>query len=532
MTETATLSPQIEEAHGEALAGSFTIHTGAPVDIGAAGEKDARTQEWQVRAWRYWHKLGELRFPTSHLARQVTRIIWNITENGNELDPKEAKALIDAVTVGLGEDEASRLIALNLQVAGEGNYVKVKKGGEDVFRVLSVVDPNRKDLVAEGKANGLSLRFLSPDPTDTEKAESAVMTALGPAEELITLEHLSRAQSRSRITQSGILIIPDAQAFPAGTDLGRDITEAASQAIKDERSPAAVVPIVLSMDKDLIEKVRHMFFERPYDDKIMAKIELAQRRIAMTLDIEPETLLGSGDLNHWSLWGVTEEKYVAHVEPLAVRVGEVFAAAIRETMNRDVDVIPDGSKLLARRSTVRDALDAYQATPPIVSAKYVRESMGATDEDAATDEEIALRMESEDEAEREPTAEENPTEPVAASLDYTAGAIAAAVAMATTRAREKVGAKLRSKISGASDRVMRTPNAMLATVMPGKIDEIDTDRAILEALDSFVAYYATLGAALDPADARLLVAEHARTTLTSSNAKVPDTLIDRLREGL
>jgi hypothetical protein len=527
---TVEASPQIVEAHCLAVAGSFTIPAGPPVDDAA----EKRAQGWQTRAWDVWHRLGEIRFPTSFLARQTTRIEWRVKPSGAEepLDDVESRKLIDEVTKGIGQDEAARLICLNLQVAGEGYYVE---DGEGDFHVYSVVEKGLdKKLKKARDAKLAALRFYYPDPTDTDAAESSIRTALDPAEELIALTDLSRAQSRSRLSQAGLLLYPAGQSWASENPFEAGLQEAMMAPIKDVQHPAAMVPITIAMDGELIEKVKHITFDRSYDEKVPQKIETATRRIALAVDTDPELILGMADANHWTAWNVTEERYNAYMGPLAARTAEVFAAVI-ELKHADmagVEVIPDPSAILARKSTIRDALDAYTAPRPAVSAAYVRETMGATDDDAPTEEELAA-LEPATVEERAPLVEENPGPPIAASMTsdrYVEGQIEGAVAMAIDQARAKVGAKLRTKMRGNPDeeRLAAVPNSQCAATCQDHLGEIDVDGTILDALAPLMSWWEGRGMSLSSRQARLIVATYVSETIRSMKAEPTPELMRSL----
>ena len=368
------------------LVASVRRHEGRNVEFGAT-----RRSAWQARAWNYWGMLGELHYPTSQLARHVTRMGWNITVDGYTLDSNselgetpETDLFFEAVAGGVGKHEAIRNLALSLQVAGECWYVQ----REGSWKVLSVVDPKLNEALYDSDA--IRLQAKTSDPRDSRFAESAFMAVLGPAEELLTLEALSRSQTRARISQAGILFRPKEVTFDDDDDpFGKELEEAMTAPIADEHHPASLTPLDIEVPADMIEKFRHMVFSRPYDEHLHERIERATRRIAIALDIPPELLTGVADLNHWTAWLTQEDTNRSHVEPLAARVGEVFEVAgeVLE-IGSNITVVPDASELLARRSTVRDAMDS--ARLGAVGLAYVREAIGATDDDKPTAEDLRL----------------------------------------------------------------------------------------------------------------------------------------------
>jgi hypothetical protein len=448
----------------EAIAGAVTI----PGRTSQDGE--SKPVAWQSKAWNLWPQLGELYFPSTYLARQVSRVKWDVLVDGDLLDDDSDRRdeIMGRVTQGLGEEEASNRIAINLMVAGEGNYVQEAR--DDEFRVISVIDPTRNDLLNKA---GLfvNLRFYTPDPRDPKFATSSFRPALAPAEELITLVSLSRAQAKSRIP-AGIFFTPTQAKFSGADPFGSDLNLAMSLAIADVDHPTAVTPVHVTLDQELMSPDKrpfHLVFERPYDEHIDDKIALATKRIALALDMPAELLLGLGDINHWGAWLISEETYTAHVGPLAQQVGEVFASAWRELTEEVIEVVPDPSELLARKSTVRDAFDALKLG--VVGYEYARDAMGADEDDAPTPEDLELIAMLRG-ADRDPAVEENPGPPAVAaaitpkevdldelahelgSLDrvYRAELLGHVEAEASV-VREKIGSRARS--AARSDPVIR-----------------------------------------------------------------------------
>ena len=379
----------VGDATAAALQGTFWAPRGEPVDM--AGTKDdaanAGPQWWQTRAWQLWKPVGELHAPTSYIARIISRRInWRAEDPAwdSEKTASELQNALGATNL----EEFVRLVVLNMQVAGDMWVVQE----EDRWNVLAVTDRNLKKRVSRARAAGrVAQRVYDPDPECLDHADSAFISVLAPAEELLILSALQRAQSRSRIAQAGILIVPAEQQFEGGDPFGQTLEDAMTAGIRDVSSPAAVVPIKATMAADLIEKVRHLTFDRPYDDKIPEKIERATRRIALGLDVPPELLLGLGEnSSHWGAWAVKEETYQGTTAPLAEKTAAVLELVLRTYLNTDSapQIIPDPTELLARRSTTRDAFEG--ARLGAVGLGYVREAMGASDLDKPTTEDIAI----------------------------------------------------------------------------------------------------------------------------------------------
>jgi hypothetical protein len=207
----------------------------------------------------------------------------------------------------------------------------------------------------------------------------------------LTLESLSQAQARSRISQAGVIITPAEQLYGDRDPWETNLVESMTAAIKDVESPSALAPIHVRMRRDLIEFVRYVTFPRPYDDLIDKKMERAITSIANALDIEPEIIQGIGDSTYWNAWAVSMDTYQAHIAPRADRIGNLYAKVaerLREMAGRPavVEVEPNPRIMLARRSSVRDAMDAYKLG--VVGGAFVRDAIGATEQDAPDEAEL------------------------------------------------------------------------------------------------------------------------------------------------
>lgn len=399
-------------AYGDTgLTASITVFEGR-IELGTRG---LMTREWQTLAWEYWGRLGEFMDPTEQQSNLITRLKWRVVVDGQELqrddeseEPDEVDGYLAQVTEGLGPAQAIKLLTLNVQVPGECWYVyrgpvnlEAPEGvrRRQGWNCYAITEPRLRELLEQRGDGFLNLRVKVDDPRDQDFAISRFSAAIDPGEELLVLRAVSRAQGRSRLAQAGILFRPSEAQFPLkdpddpskGDTFGDDLELAMTAPIADERSPSALVPLDIEVKGDLIEKFKHMAFERPLDEKLPEKIDAAIEAIAIALDIPADLLKGITDANHWTAWLLQEDNYRAHVEPLAVFVGEVLAkAGVKLGIGEVIEVTPDPSRLLAKRSTVADAFAA--ARTGAVGLAYVREAIGASDEDAPTVEEMKIML--------------------------------------------------------------------------------------------------------------------------------------------
>lgn len=336
-----------------------------------------------MRAWKLWRILGVLHYPTSFMAEQVMRLDWDVSVDGRELEPEKAAEAIAAVTSPEGTREIARRLALNLEVAGEVYYVR----SQDEWATISAAAPKLKERLSQAD---IAIRGWLADPVNTEEADSPVFSALDVAEELRVMAALSRSQTRNRLAQRGILLRPKEWTFPEGDDFTAKFRETISAPIADEYSAAAVTPLDIAGPAEYIDKWKHLVLEFPYDDKLDERIDNAIRRLALSLNMPPEVLLGNMDASHWNAWLSDEQTYRAHLQPLAYQVAQIFAKAMMKAAPSSglIVVNPDPSELLGRRSSVADAFEA--AKLGAVGLEYVRKAMGADEDDAPTPEDLAI----------------------------------------------------------------------------------------------------------------------------------------------
>jgi hypothetical protein len=364
---------------------TFSVPAGSPVSVGSG----IAVEGWQSTAYRLYDLVGALHYPTTRLSRQTSQLEWRVWVNGRELGPDAAKREMDGVTAGLGPEGATYLLSLNDMIGGEVWYVQNEP---DRFEVYAVVEKDIEKKIERARSGGrIAIRMHQPHPADPTKPDSSVRTAIGPAEELLTLQSLSEAQARSRLSQAGVIVTPVEQLYAAEDPWEQNLVTAMSKAIQNVKDPSALAPIHVRMRRDLIEFVRYITFPRPYDDLIDRKIERAVTSIANALDIEPELLQGLGDSTYWNAWAVSMDTYQAHIAPRAERIGNLYADVaqrLRANMGQNVvvEIVPDPRIMLARRSSVRDAMDAFKLYT--VGPKYVRDAIGATEADAPTAEEM------------------------------------------------------------------------------------------------------------------------------------------------
>lgn len=361
-----------------------------PYTVDQTRDNQGSASSWQHEAWRIWDKLGEIHYPTTQIARLISRLDWNTDPEFDLIGFFENPGLA----------EVTRTLALNLIVGGEawlttelsqeaGQSPELFVESPNEWRVYSIVQPNLNSKLSQV---GVRIRVWTPDPRNSDQADSGVRAAIAPANELIALQNLALAQIHSRLS-AGILLRPNTRTplvdeDGSPIDFTQMLHDSMQAAINDTSSASALMPIDVEVPADEIEFWTHLTFTRPYDERIDERMERVIRRIALALDIWPELLLGVADINHWGSWFLSEDTWRASTAPLAMQVAQAMEMAVKEVTGREITIEPDPAVLLARRSSVRDALNA--AWIGGVGLKYIREVIGASEDDAPDERELDI----------------------------------------------------------------------------------------------------------------------------------------------
>lgn len=346
-----------------------------------SGPRAMETQSRRVRdvseAWRIWREVGEIHYVTTQQARQVSRLDWDIYLDRQLLEPDDRDELI-RVSFGRDLPELARLCALHFQVAG--GYYLARFSADNSWKVVPHPASHR-DIRGMDGADVIVL-VTNPDPADSALTDSPVLAALGVARELLLARGQARASARSRTAQLQTVLYPS-EAIKDVDKFERDLMAVMTAPMADEHSTASVVPNLIAFNGDKIDKWRTLDLTGPVDEHLHEKIQSLIRQLAVILDAPPEILTGMGDVNHWGQWGIQEDNWLGHVEPMSKEIGRGFAVALARAAGVDVqviDVLPDPGPLLRRRPSLDDVLEAYELD--LVSADWAREQLGADEDDA------------------------------------------------------------------------------------------------------------------------------------------------------
>lgn len=356
--------------------------------------------------------VGEVRYIVGWAADQMSRMQWDVLVDGSanwelELADKSVisstpgdkngpgdyshSASSKAVLKSIGwTNRMVRLVTTNLYVAGELFYVHV----DDKWKTLAVIHPNQREIF--DKADYI-VRGLWPSPVADDEPDAPLFGVLSILEDMDWLARLSRAQSANRVSMRGILGSADGLSFAGGGDFWSEWDDAIRKKMED---PTDVGPVHLRGAQELVKPeasgrgmggLSWVVPDFPYDARIEGRMESMIHRLSYGLPIPPEILMGLSAQSRATAFQVEENSYRAHIEPPAHIVAQV-ATDVLSTLFPDIDieVVPNPTLLLAKRSTVQDVKDAYDRGE--VSGNYLREVLDIPATAAPSEEERARRQ--------------------------------------------------------------------------------------------------------------------------------------------
>lgn len=168
--------------------------------------------------------------------------------------------------------------------------------------------------------------------------------------------------------------------------------------IQDPDSAAAVVPMVAKGPGEFLDKVKHLSFATPLDEKLPEMETSSIRRIALGMDSPPETLLGMGSANHWTGWLISSEEVTLVLSPTVATICHALTVGWLHPMLEasgvedwaDYLIWFDASELELRPDKSSDSRELH-GKEVLSDAAMLREN-GFSEKDAPTPEETRRRL--------------------------------------------------------------------------------------------------------------------------------------------
>jgi hypothetical protein len=357
--------------------------------------------------------------------------------------------LLEALAGGaIGQGQLFAAMAIQLTVAGIGWFVaepdpndptsdefatydvlsveelRNKQGGQPGEYQVQVSDSQWRDLAADA----LVVKVWQRHPRHRWEADAPTRAVLSTLREIDLLTQHVHASAVSRLAGAGLLVLPletefpgsqriptppiegavepepdpDAEVEPApsGADLFVDtLVQTMTVPIADRGSAAAVVPLVIQVPGEYVDKVKWLTFSTGFDQRIIALRDNAVKRLALGLDMPPEILTGMADVNHWNAWQIEESAITLHIAPLAEVMCDALTRGYLVTALRsegfsvdDINSVMfwyDVTDLTVRPDRSAQATEAYDRIE-LSGEAYVRE-LGLSPDDRPDDDEKRRR---------------------------------------------------------------------------------------------------------------------------------------------
>lgn len=374
------------------------------------------TPGWAAQAWDFYDNTGEFRYAADWVGAMLSKArlyVADANADGAEVKTGPAYEILDALYGGVeGQSEMLKADGIHLTVAGECYLVGWVADGVDRWAVVASSELSsrggyyyisRKRL--ESETPPFVMRLWRPHPRKPNEANAPSRAVLPILSELLGLTKHVASQIDSRLSGAGILWVPQEMTLPTRPRTEGDKTRAegnvatqlvdllfdvASTAVESQESAEARIPIAITAPGEQIQAVKHMTFSTPLDEHAVELRNEAIRRLALGLDMPPEVLTGSADLNHWNAWAVDDAAIKVHAEPtLNLIASSLTEGYLRPLLAEEPGVDPqqyyvaaDTSGIRLRPNRSQEAIEIYDRGE--LSPAALRREVGFKPEDSPT----------------------------------------------------------------------------------------------------------------------------------------------------
>jgi len=403
-------------------------------------------------SWRNYRRVGEVRYAIQRSARiagSARLVAARVNEKGQILETKERGVEADIVAMITSRFGGTRGLIERyytlMNVPGQSFLTRVREnrdgsGNPDGFWFLSASeiaregDPDRRARSADpltwtmkraaGTNSVRSSRLIlpndfygrvwSPDHEFVEDVNSPMEAINSLCEQLHTLNETLAGRLRQRFALAGILLIPNEISDAAiSSDEGARPREGLYSSDKvmnylihvmttnvvNHAKGLASIPILLKGPAAVLDKVRHMMMDvRIFEEDLKHRSVLIES-IFQALNQQKQAVTGEGS-NHWGMWAVSDEERRITVSPdldamCHALTRLVLWPELKERKRPDGAIWPwrvwyDLSAAQVRSNQGEDARQGFDRM--VVSGAFLRNLMGATDEDAPSAEEYVRQV--------------------------------------------------------------------------------------------------------------------------------------------
>lgn len=376
---------------------------------------------WQREVWDFYDALGEFRQGINWKANMMSRVrlraakVDPLQDEPEIVDSGPAHDIVRELSGGVGgQAQLQRSFAIHLGVPGECWLVgETLPDGTNKWytRAIEEVRPSATNeqlmAVAEGAGRWRDLpndsyvvRIYRPHERWNGVADSPARAARPLLRELELVNRHIQAQYLSRLASAGVIIFPEEITFPVRPEFEdapdpfvAEWIEIAAEAVRTPGTAASLIPIPVRVPADYVDKVKRIDFTLQLDANIIQKRDSALSRLAIELDMPPEALLGTKDVNHWNAWLIDEQGVKIHVAPDVEIVCDGLTTGYLHPLMKAKGLDPtgwvvwyDASELILRPDRSTSAKDAYDRFE--LSGTALRRELGFDESDLPTNEEL------------------------------------------------------------------------------------------------------------------------------------------------
>ena len=365
---------------------------------------------WQLRSFGYYDTIGEINFTSKFLARQISRVRFYPARLLEDMttEPIESGAPVEILDQvqdpGGGRSQFLFDYGRQMFLTGEGVLFEYDGGTKWKFLWKDEVKPLGDGVYVrvnweqeETGEIGRAYRFWSPHPRWSDMADSPMRAVQDICEELLILTLGVRATALTRLT-NGILKVPT-QLSPNPMSAGMDedpqqnvflsdwIEHVQSQ-VDNPQSVEARIPFLIEGDYEYLDGIQWMKTHDPATDYMEKDLRKeAIERLALSLDMSPEDLLGYTNANHWTGRQVQLDRW----RMFGYNKAEQFATALADAYLRpalrdeeypdweDVVIAFDDSQVVISPDRTEDALKANAAG--LLSGEATLKALGWSEKD-------------------------------------------------------------------------------------------------------------------------------------------------------
>lgn len=399
-------------------------------------------ESWQDELWDYLDTIGEFGFAHWWLSQAIGRVRLIAAEKiPGQSEPRPLdKGPAAEHMAKISTSEIMGAFGLHIPLVGKAFLVGVEKpllGEEWSVRSADEIRPTgkgtfdqmlgmlrsarkrtgatgRRDVfqqqVAEGKwvtlENALVSEVKRDNPRYGWKSASASKSAIPILREISLYDRHIIATVVSRLAMNGILLFPSEMTFPARKEFKdapdpfiAEFVDHGSKSIKNPGTAGAALPFPMKVSSQFIDKIKHLPFASSLDERIIEARKEAVSRLATTINVSRERIVGMGTVNHWGQWEIKDDEISMHIVPVVELIVNALTPNYLHAM-----LLADGQKLTtpagnpiiawydtgelsAQPDLSQNAQSAYDAG--LLSREAYIRYLGFEPEDMPTDDELA-----------------------------------------------------------------------------------------------------------------------------------------------